>query len=140
MRSSQWALPLRVLIADGSEANNEALSELLAEHDEIEVVGSAQSAIQTLTLIEKLHPDAVLVDSEMLGETLGFVLKLIKKDSGCPAIILVIPYASTALRERALDAGADYVLAKTSDPECIINVLQKLIQARQLTGQCNCAK
>jgi DNA-binding NarL/FixJ family response regulator len=134
--SNGQAGPLRVLVADGSATSSGGLRDILAEYDDIEIVGCARKAIEALTLVEKLQPDAVLLDIEMPGETLGFVLDLIKRDRRPPAVIVLIPYASSVLRERGLDAGADYVFAKTSDPERIINALQKLANARQPSTQC----
>src|ERR1700752_1086787 len=91
------AAPLRVLIAD---AIGEELSAMLEDYDDIEVVGCAKKAIEVLILVEKLQPDVVLLDIEMPGETLGFVLKLIKRTPHPPKVMVSIPYSSLVLRER----------------------------------------
>jgi DNA-binding NarL/FixJ family response regulator len=120
-------MPLRVLMADSASEKPGALAELLSEHDDIEIVGHAKKMIEALTLIERLRPHAVLLDMEMPGNTLDYVLKLIKSEACSPFIVVLIPYASGALRERALDAGADYVFPKTGDPDRVVTALTKLI-------------
>jgi CheY-like chemotaxis protein len=66
----------------------------------------------------------------MPGETLGFVLNLIHQSPRPPRILVLIPYSSLVLKERCLDAGADYVFTKTADLDRIVEVLQKLAAER----------
>jgi len=100
------------------------------------VVGHARTSIETLTLIEKLRPDVVLLDMEMPGETFGFLLKLIKRDLSHCKVIVMIPYASCVLRERSRDAGADHVFEKTGDPERLLICLTRLAQSKRFSLCC----
>jgi DNA-binding NarL/FixJ family response regulator len=126
--STEIFTPLRVLIAD---AVGEELTEMLEDYDDIEVVGCAKKAIEALILAEKLHPDVLLLDLEMPGETLGLILKLIKQLPLPPKVMVSIPYSSLVLRERCLEAGADSVFTKTAELEQIAETLQKLARAKQ---------
>jgi DNA-binding NarL/FixJ family response regulator len=123
--------PLRVLIADRLAGSADSLSALLSEYGDFEVVGYAGTAIESVTLIEKLRPDAVLLDMEMPGELFSYVLNLIKRDLQPTAVIVLIPYASCVLRERSLEAGADHVCERTGDPERLIRALLQLAAASQ---------
>jgi DNA-binding NarL/FixJ family response regulator len=122
--------PLRVLIAERAFSHTGSWNELLADYDDIEVVGCAQKAIETLMLAEKLQPDVVLLDIPMPGETLAFVLDLLKKSAMPPTVVVLIPYASSLLREHSIEAGADHVFAKTNEPERLIQILEGLTQGR----------
>src|SRR5262245_21122386 len=124
-------MPWRVLIADDSEGDTGGLEELLSEHEEIEIVGSARKTIEALVLVEKLQPDVILLDLEMPGNGLAYILTLIKAQPKRPKIVVLIPYASSVLRERGLDAGADYVFARTGDSERLISALGRLINGHQ---------
>ena len=126
---TERATPLRLLLAERSAGSN-GLSQLFADNDDIEVVGSARKAIEALALAEQLQPDAVLLDIEMPGETLVFVLDLMKRNTPPPAVVILIPYASLVLRERALEAGADYVFPRTADPERLLKALGKVARER----------
>jgi DNA-binding NarL/FixJ family response regulator len=122
---------LRVLIADNSPRSSVGLTGLLQEDGEFELVGHARTSIETLTLIEKLRPDVVLLDMEMPGETFGFLLKLIKRDLSHCKVIVMIPYASCVLRERSRETGADHVFEKTGDPERLLICLMRLAQSKR---------
>lgn len=129
--STNQSGPLRVLIADALPGSSESLHGLLAEYDDFEVVGQAKTAIDVLTLIEKLRPDVVLLDMEMPRETFSIVLHLIKRDLRRAKIVVLTPYASSVLRERSREAGADYVFEKTGDPEQLIQCLLEIAQGRR---------
>jgi two-component system response regulator DesR len=133
-RTSRAVRVLRVLIADAAGGNG-GLSGLLEDYDDFEVVGHAKTAIDTLTLVERLRPDAVLLDMEMPGDTFAFVLKLIKRDLRPTTIVVMIPYASYVLRERSLEAGADLVFEKTGDPERLLGALLEMAGTKERETQ-----
>lgn len=126
---------MRVLIADGSDVISEGLTATLSEQTCILVVGCANKAIQALALIETVHPDVVLLDLQMPGDSLVSLLHLIKLVKIPPVVIVLTPYASAALRERCLNAGADYVFAKTTELESMTNVLEKLVAEKNSSAK-----
>jgi len=134
-KSDDPRIPLRVLIADGSDVISEGLTATLSEQTCILVVGCANKAIQALALIETVHPDVVLLDLQMPGDSLVSLLHLIKLVKIPPVVIVLTPYASAALRERCLNAGADYVFAKTTELESMTNVLEKLVAEKNSSAK-----
>lgn len=127
---SEGSPPLRLLVADSACDPEGPLMNELFESDDIEVVGRARKAIEALTLSEQLHPDAVLLDIEMPGETLQFVLELLKRRKPAPVVLVVIPYASSVLRDRVLDAGADHAFPRTAQPDRLLALLRKIAADR----------
>ena len=111
---------------------SEGLSVRLAELGSIQVVGSANKAISALALIDKVKPDVVLLDLQMPGESLLSILQLIKRVDPAPSIIVLTLYASAVLRERCLQAGADYVLSKTAELDALNDVLESLASNKVL--------
>ena len=132
IKSGLSKTPLRVLIADSSSMISEGLSVRLAELGSIQVVGSANKAISALALIDKVKPDVVLLDLQMPGESLLSILQLIKRVDPAPSIIVLTLYASAVLRERCLQAGADYVLSKTAELDALNDVLESLASNKVL--------
>jgi DNA-binding NarL/FixJ family response regulator len=59
--------PIRVLIADDDEALRVLLGLQLAEVGDVQVVGSASTGRETLTLCEEHHPDAAVLDLHLPG-------------------------------------------------------------------------
>ncbi len=122
-----------MLIADNSPRSSAGLTGLIQEYGDFEMVGHARTSIETLTLIEKVRPDVVLLDMEMPGQTFGFLLKLIKRDLSHCRVIVMIPYASCVLRERSREAGAEHVFEKTGDPERLLLCLMRLAQSKRFS-------
>jgi DNA-binding NarL/FixJ family response regulator len=59
--------PIRLLLVDDHPLFTEGLQELLAFHDDLDVVGVTDSAAKALTEIGRLGPDVVLMDLQMPG-------------------------------------------------------------------------
>ena len=58
-------MPLRVVFADDNFLMREGMTALLAEVDDIDLVGTAADAATLLALVDELAPDAVLTDIRM---------------------------------------------------------------------------
>src|SRR4051812_38451197 len=84
--STDRSSPLRVLMADSDAATVGGLKDRLSEHEDVEIVGYAQKTIEALTLVEKLGPDVLLLDHEMPGNALGYIIHLIKAELRAPLI------------------------------------------------------
>lgn len=105
---------------------SEGLSARLAEQSHILVVGCANKAITALALIESVHPDVVLLDLQVAGDSLVSVLQLMKRHDPSPLVIVLTLSESTVLRERCLQAGGDYVFSKTTELEALNETIEKL--------------
>jgi len=57
--------PIRVLVVDDHRIVREGIQVLLAEIDDIEVVGEASSGVESIDLTAKLQPDVTLMDLVM---------------------------------------------------------------------------
>lgn len=70
-------MPIRALVVDDSAVVRRTVTDVLAEADDIEVVGTASDGSAGLARIAELQPDVVTLDVEMPGmngiETLGHI-------------------------------------------------------------------
>ncbi|MBL8294665.1 MAG: response regulator transcription factor [Bryobacterales bacterium] len=99
---------MRALIADDEPIARQVLREQLEEIGGVSVVGEAATGLEAVELIDRLHPDLVLLDLQMPGLDGFSVARRLKKDRH-PAIIFVTAYDRHALE--AFDIGAlDYLL------------------------------
>ena len=65
---------LRTLIVDDEAPARERLTRLLADFEEVEVIGEAEDGVQAVGMIERERPDLVLLDIQMPGlDGLGVV-------------------------------------------------------------------
>lgn len=81
--------PIEVLVADESEDIRNKLKENLEDTGKIKVIGMAENDKEAVSLFEKLHPHAVVLDIR-IPEKGGIetAIELYERDSAIPIIIL----------------------------------------------------
>lgn len=109
-------MPIRVLAVDDHLAVRHGLTDLLAEEEEIELVGVASTAREALIEGLRRAPDVAVVDYQLgRGKRDGLALSIMLKGLPRPPRVLVYSaYADSALAVRALVAGADGLVSKGS--------------------------
>ena len=58
---------MRTLIVDDESPARERLKRLLADVEEVELIGEAEGGVQAVEMIEREKPDLVLLDIQMPG-------------------------------------------------------------------------
>lgn len=107
------ANPVRVLVVDDSALARKILSDLLNQHPEIEVVGTAQDGGFVMNKINQLKPDVITLDVEMRNKGGLEVLPEIVKTHGLP-VIMVSAHTDRGAEAtiKALELGAVDFVAK----------------------------
>jgi DNA-binding NarL/FixJ family response regulator len=111
---------IKLLIADDHPLVRDALANLLAGAEDVEVVGTSADGREAVELALRMSPDVVLMDLEMPGLN-GIEATRELRQNGSEARVVVLTTFSD--RDRilgALDAGALGYLLKDADPEEII--------------------
>ena len=99
-------MPMRTLIIDDEPPARERLKRLLADLEDVELIGEAEDGIQAVELIERENPDLVLLDIQMPGLD-GFGVIEALEDP--PPIIFVTAYDEYAIHAFEVNA-LDYLL------------------------------
>jgi two-component system LytT family response regulator len=115
---------MRLLIVDDEAPARMRLRRLLAAIEGVEVVGEAADGEQALQQVDRLRPDALLLDVQM-PELDGLAVAASLPDDG-PAVIFVTAFDAFALR--AFDARAVDYLLKPVAPERLQRALQRVRQ------------
>lgn len=108
---------ISILIAEGTQAMRAVLRRALARQSDMSVVGEAASGSEVLDAVERLHPEVLLLDMDIVtGDTRFISKRLVLKDlrkllPDTPVIILSA-YADPTVRDLALNAGAVAYLEK----------------------------
>ncbi len=121
---------IRVLVVDDSALVRRILTEALARHPDIEVVGTAADPYVARERIVALRPDVVTLDVEMPRmDGLSFLAKLMRHFP-LPVIVVssVTPQHSDAAL-RALTLGAVEVIAKPGAMQATSDVTDALVRA-----------
>ncbi len=125
---------MRLFIADDSEILRVRLIDMLSEIEGIEIVGQAQESIDAIESIQKLNPQAVILDIRMPRINGIKVLEAIKKDDHSPTVIIYTNYPYPQYRKRCMDLGADFFFEKSTEFEKLIDTV------RYLTHDCSQTK
>lgn len=123
---------MRVLIADDQTVVREGLRSLLALYDELDVVGTAESAERALELITECDPDVWLTDLRMPG--IGGVegIRRLVADGARTVAIALTTYDDDDTITDALEAGAVGFLNKDADPAAVVAAVTAAAQGRSM--------
>jgi len=105
---------LRVVIADDDAAARQGLGMLLRAAGDIDLVGDASNGLEAIALVERLHPDVLVIDLGM-PEMGGLEATRRLSESGTATRVLVLTILSSEETVyEALSAGASGFLLKDS--------------------------
>lgn len=117
---------LSVLLVDDSLPVRARLRRLLEESDSRCILMEAGSAADVAKALRNMRPDAVVLDLS-LPDGSGFeLLPRIKRVAPKCVVILLTNHEGTAIRERAMSLGADYVFRKSIEFELVPVVMQRV--------------
>jgi DNA-binding NarL/FixJ family response regulator len=117
---------MTVLIVDDSIAFRDRVRRMLSAHPGIELAGEAADGATALADIERLRPDAVLLDLHMPG-TDGFgVLRELRARRRQTPVIVLTSDASASVRARCSALGAHAVIDKQDVADGVASALRLL--------------
>ena len=122
---------IRILIVDDSRAFLKSASQLIARHQDFQLVGQASSVNEALAQIHLLHPDLVLMDMVMPGLSGLEATRLIKAKTGAPRVIICTLYADIRYEEASTGAGADGFLSKSVLSKQLLPLVYELFGLRK---------
>jgi len=118
---------MKVFLVDDSAIIRERLVSMLSEIKGVEIVGEAKNAHDALEDIEKLKPDAVILDIRMPGGNGIDVLEKIKEGRPKTQVIMFTNYLYPQYRKRCMELGADFFFDKSNEFEKVTGVIQKMM-------------
>jgi len=115
---------IKVLLADDTLIAREGWKRILETTDDMEVVGEAKKATETLRKVKELMPDVLLMDLKWFGdETAGWAaIREIKQESKVK--IVAVTAFENLIRDARL-AGADSALLKTFTREELLEEIRE---------------
>ncbi|MEA3286990.1 MAG: chemotaxis response regulator protein-glutamate methylesterase [Candidatus Marinimicrobia bacterium] len=105
---------VRALVVDDTVVYRKIISDLLGEHPDVEVIGTAANGEMAVSKAKQLKPDLVTLDLEMPVMDGLEALPLLKKENPDMAILMVSAHTTAGARTtmKALQAGAMDFIAK----------------------------
>jgi DNA-binding NarL/FixJ family response regulator len=123
---------IRLGIAEDHTIVRWALREALGKDPDIEVVGDAGTAAETLEMIQKVRPDVLLLDLG-LPDRSGFdVLNELRESDIAPLVVVLTWHTEPSYAARAIRAGAHGYVNKSVTPEDLLSAIHAVSRGEQV--------
>jgi DNA-binding NarL/FixJ family response regulator len=119
---------MKVFIVDDSRVVVERLTGLLEEVPGARLVGQAGDVSDAVVAIQKVRPDALILDLHLPGGSGLDVLRAIRTAHPDLFVLICTNYPYPEYREECLSAGANLFLDKSAEFEKIPSILSELAQ------------
>jgi DNA-binding NarL/FixJ family response regulator len=115
---------IRVVLADDHPGIRSGIRYLLEREPGITVVGESTDGHEAMQLVQKLHPDILLLDIEMPGLNGIEVAKQLREQASNVQILALSSYDQREYILEMLDLGAAGYLIKDEAPELLVEAVK----------------
>jgi DNA-binding NarL/FixJ family response regulator len=123
---------IRLALAEDHTIVRWALREALGKADDIEVVGEASNAAETLAMIQHVKPDVLLLDIT-LPDRSGFdVLNDLRTVDIAPLVVVLTWHTEPTYAARAIAAGAHGYVNKAVEPKELLDAIRAVSRGEQV--------
>ncbi len=119
---------MKVFLVDDSLVIRQRLKRLLADVNEVQVIGESGEVQEATNAILEQKPDVVLLDIHLFNGNGIDVLQRLKRENPAPAVIILTNYPYPQYRQKCLEAGADFFFVKSTEFDQVVPALKQLIQ------------
>src|SRR4051812_16849768 len=123
---------IRLAIAEDHTIVRWALREALGKADDIEVVGEAGTAAETLTMIEEKRPDVLILDITFPDKSGFDVLDELRKKDTAPLVVVLTWHTEPSYAARAIGAGAHGYVHKAVEPTELLGAIRAVSRGEQV--------
>lgn len=114
---------ISIVVVDDHLMMRQGMCALLKTQSDFQVLGDAGDGEEALRLVERLHPDILVLDMVMPGINGIEVARRVKQQSPTCAIVILSMYGAEGYVREAIGAGAKaYILKKDSVDELAIAI------------------
>jgi two-component system invasion response regulator UvrY len=124
--------PIRVLIVDDHAILRAGVREMLADEEDLQVVGEAGSAEEALQLINSgTEVDVVILDVTLPGQSGIELLKTLRRDRPDLQILVLSMHPERSFAVRLMRAGANGYVPKMIVPEELVRAVRAVGSGRR---------
>lgn len=110
---------IRIVIIDEKESERKLVQTTLALHSDFEVVGYGKDSFDALTLVSKLQPDIMIMDTQ-LSDTNGIeLIPLLKSKSLYTAFLILTSLTEEVHLSKVINLGITAYLLKEADMDTL---------------------
>ncbi len=124
---------IQILVVDDQPAIRRGLRMWLALEPDLTVVGEAANGLEALRLADRLRPDVIVMDVEMPHMDGLAATEALRTIAPGAAVVILSLYDNPAVRARASEAGAAFVL-KQAGAEALVAAIRRTRDAARHSG------
>jgi len=121
---------IKILLADDHALFREGLRSLLADQDDIEIVGEAEDGLEVTKLAPQLNPSVILMDINMPVIDGVEATRMILQENSSVGIVILTMYPQDEYVFEALKAGAKAYLLKDTRSKKLLQVIRAVHQGQ----------
>ncbi|MFL0365833.1 response regulator [Pseudobacillus sp. 179-B 2D1 NHS] len=123
---------IKAVIAEDDFRVADIHEKFLNKFDQIEVIGKALNAEQTLELLDEQQPDLLLLDVYMPDQLGSDLLPVIRENHQQVDILMITAATDREILEKALHYGVEYFLIKPVKMERFNQIIEEYLKKSQL--------
>lgn len=128
--TTQISAAIRILLVDDHPVVRAGLTSMLSTIPGLAVCGAASTGEEALVMVDSEQPDVLLLDLRMPGMTGIELLKAIRAKVSPPKTLVLTSYESDEEIYRAIEAGAQGYLLKSTPQAEIVAAIQTVHSGR----------
>jgi DNA-binding NarL/FixJ family response regulator len=126
--------PIRILCVDDHRIVREGIELIIARQPDMQVVGSAAGADESVELFRRHLPDVTLMDLQLGAKTGVEATRAIRREHPTARIVVLTMYQGDEDIFRALQAGATTYLLKDTLSDDLIRVIREVHAGKHAVG------
>lgn len=131
---------ITILIADDEELARAGIRTLLAQADDMEIIGEAQDGFEVQELVPKLRPQILLLDFKMPGPRPHELEKWVRDNYPETITLILTAHDRDAYLARMMDTGIAGYLIKNEKAEQLIGAIRRAAHGEILFDQAQFAR
>jgi len=123
---------IRIAIAEDHTIVRWALREALGKAEDIQVVGEAGTAAETLEMVQRERPDVLLLDITLPDRSGYDVLAELRPLDTAPLVVVLTWHTEPSYAARAIAAGAHGYVSKGVEPDVLLAAIRAVSRGEQV--------
>jgi two-component system response regulator NreC len=119
-----------IVLADDNQFVRDSVHALLEAEPGLRVIGKAGDGLEATRLVERLHPDVLVLDLMMPGMNGLEVARRVAEHSPKTTIVILSMYGNESYVAEALQAGAKAYVLKESTASELVRAVQEAAAGR----------
>jgi two-component system, NarL family, invasion response regulator UvrY len=123
---------IRLALAEDHTIVRWAIREALSAADDIEVVGEAGTAAETLAMVQNMKPDVLLLDITLPDRSGIDVLDDMRQLDTAPLVVVLTWHTEPSYAVRAISAGAHGYVHKGGEPAELLDAIRTVARGERV--------